>query len=153
MRMRLTLMQMVVTIYEETPEKAIEVIRALRDDHDAVELRVDAFGGRAVDWAAVRAATAKPVIATNRGGVPVADADADLIDVEWGQPIPAGRCAILSHQASEGGSGRDVLLSAMRAGPWELAVCPPNFARNCRRLAPLDRDRTPSIPGLAGHGR
>ena len=70
-------MQLVVTIYEETPEKAIEVIRALRDDHDAIELRVDAFGGQAVDWAAVRATTAKPVIATNRGGVPAVDANAD----------------------------------------------------------------------------
>ena len=40
-------MQLVVTIYEETPEKAIDVIRALRDDHDAIELRVDAFGGQA----------------------------------------------------------------------------------------------------------
>jgi len=29
-------MQLVVTIYEETPEKAIDVIRALRDDHDAI---------------------------------------------------------------------------------------------------------------------
>ncbi len=88
-------MQLVVTIYEETPERAIEVIRALRADHDAIELRVDAFGGRAVDWAAVRAATTKPVIATNRGGAPV-DVEASFIDVEWGHPIPAGRRVILS---------------------------------------------------------
>src|SRR5258706_3514586 len=152
MRMRLTLMQLVVTIYEETPEKAIEVIRALRDDHDAIELRVDAFGGRAVDWAAVRAATAKPVIATNRGGVPVADADADLIDVEWGQPIPAGRCVILSHHDYEGMPDVDVLVSEMRADHVKLAVTPRNFADNVRLLALLDGVSNLSIIGMGGHG-
>ena len=95
-------MQLVVTIYEKAPELAIEVIRALRDDHDAIELRVDAFGGRAVDWAAVRAATTKPVIVTNRGGTPVLDASADFVDVEWGQPIPTGRRVVLCITTTKG---------------------------------------------------
>lgn len=146
-------MQLVVTIYEETPEKAIDVIRALRDDHDAVELRVDAFGGRAVDWAAVRAATAKPVITTNRGGAPVSDADADLIDIEWGQPIPAGRRVILSHHDYEGMPDVDVLVTEMRADHVKLAVAPRNFADNVRLLALLEgRRRNLSVIGMGGRG-
>lgn len=145
-------MQLVVTIYEETPEKAIDVIRALRDDHDAIELRVDAFDGRAVDWAAVRAATAKPVIATNRGGAPIADAEADLIDVEWGQPIPAGRRVILSHHDYEGMPDVDVLLSEMRADHVKLAVTPRNFADNVRLLALLEQKSNLSVIGMGGRG-
>jgi len=145
-------MQLVVTIYEETPEKAIDVIRALRDDHDAIELRVDAFGGHAVDWAAVRAATAKPVIATNRGGAPVADANADLIDVEWGHPIPAGRRVILSHHDYEGMPEVDILVTEVRADHVKLAVTPRNFADNVRLLALLEGRGNLSVIGMGGRG-
>ena len=145
-------MQLVVTIYEETPEKAIDVIRALRDDHDAIELRVDSFGGRAVDWAAVRAATAKPVIATNRGGAPADDADADLVDVEWGRPIPAGRRVILSHHDYEGMPDVDVLVTEMRADHVKLAVTPRNFADNVRLLAVLEEKSNLSVIGMGGRG-
>lgn len=146
-------MQLVVTIYEETPGKAIEVIRALRDDHDAVELRVDAFGGRAIDWAAVRGATAKPVIATNRGGAPAVDADADLIDVEWGQPIPAGRRVILSHHDYEGMPEVERLVAEMRgAEQVKIAVTPRSFADNVRLLVLLDGRSNLSVIGMGGRG-
>jgi shikimate 5-dehydrogenase/3-dehydroquinate dehydratase len=146
-------MQLVVTIYEETPGKAIDVIRALRDDHDAIELRVDAFGGRAVDWTAVRAATAKPVIATNRGGAPVADADADLVDVEWGHPIPAGRRVVLSHHDYAGMPDVTRLMIEMRgAEQVKIAVTPRNFADNVRLLALLEGRRNLSVIGMGGRG-
>jgi len=146
-------MQLVVTIYEETPAKAIEVIRALRDDHDAIELRVDAFCGRAVDWAAVRAATAKPVIATNRGGAPIVDANADLIDVEWGHPIPAGRRVILSHHDYEGMPDVERLVTEMRcAEQIKIAVTPRNFADNVRLLAVLEETSNLSVIGMGGRG-
>ncbi len=146
-------MQLIVTIYEETPEKAIDVIRALRDDHDAIELRVDAFGGRAVDWAAVRAATAKPVIATNRGGAPVADAEADMIDAEWGHPIPAGRRVILSHHDYEGMPDVERLMTEMRgADKVKIAVTPRSFADNVRLLALLEGRTNLSVIGMGGRG-
>ncbi|HEX7676950.1 MAG TPA: type I 3-dehydroquinate dehydratase [Thermoanaerobaculia bacterium] len=146
-------MQLVVTIYEETPERAIDVIRALRDDHDAIELRVDAFGGRAVDWAAVRAATAKPVIATNRGGALVADAEVDWIDVEWGHPIPAGRRVILSHHDYEGMPDVERLMTEMRGGEQvKIAVTPRNFADNVRLLAVLEEKSNLSVIGMGGRG-
>ena len=146
-------MQLVVTIYEKTPELAIEVIRALRDDHDAIELRVDAFGGRAVDWAAVRAATAKPVIATNRGGGPVLDASADLVDVEWGQPIPTGRRVVLSHHDYEGMPDVEQLVSEMRgADQVKLAVTPRNLADNIRLLALIEGKPNLSVIGMGSRG-
>lgn len=146
-------MQLVVTIYEETPEKAIDVIRALRDDHDAIELRVDAFGGRTVDWAAVRAATAKPVIVTNRGGAPAADAEADMIDAEWGHPIPAGRRVILSHHDYEGMPDVERLMTEMRgAEQVKIAVTPRSFADNVRLLALLEGRRDLSVIGMGGRG-
>jgi 3-dehydroquinate dehydratase len=45
-------MKLVVTIFEPSAEAALEAIRSLRQDHDAVELRVDPFG--AIDFAARR---------------------------------------------------------------------------------------------------
>src|SRR5437763_13943126 len=94
-------MQLVVTIYESTPDAAIEVIREIDADHDAIEVRADAFGRGAVDWRAIRAATAKPVIATNRGGGHVdidaaMDAGIDFVDVEWPADVDNHR-VVLSH--------------------------------------------------------
>jgi len=79
-------MKLVVTIFEPSPAAAIEAIRNLTSDHDAVELRVDPFGAEAIDLRAVRAATTKPLIVTNRGGAPVDfakayDAGIDFVDV------------------------------------------------------------------------
>jgi 3-dehydroquinate dehydratase/shikimate dehydrogenase len=146
-------MQLVVTIYEETPEKAIDVIRALRDDHDAIEVRVDAFAGRAVDWAAMRAATAKPVIATNRGGAPVADAEVDWIDAEWGHPIPVGRRVIISHHDYEGMPDVERLMTELRgAEQVKIAVTPRNFVDNVRLLALLEGRSNLSVIGMGGRG-
>src|ERR1700686_2716014 len=109
MRKEVLLMQLVVTIFEERPGSAVDVIRALDADHDAIELRADAFDGRAVDWRAVRAATTKPFIATNRGGGHV-DIEAamtaviDFVDVEYLGDLPEthrGRF-ILSHHDFDG---------------------------------------------------
>jgi 3-dehydroquinate dehydratase len=145
-------MQLVVTIYEETPETAIDVIRALDADHDAIELRVDAFGGRAVEWAAVRAATTKPVIATNRGGAPV-DVEVSLIDVEWGRPIPAGRRVILSHHDYKGMPDVELLVDEMRgAEQVKIAVTPQNFADNVRLLALLEGRQNLTVIGMGTRG-
>src|SRR5438045_1502407 len=107
-------MQLVVTIHEETPDIAIDVIRMLRVDHDAIEVRTDSFGGRAVDWNAIRAATVKPIIATNRGGGHVdvgaaLGAAIDFVDVEWPGDVDGDR-VILSHHDYNGMPDVDDLL-------------------------------------------
>lgn len=153
-------MQLVVTIYEETPENAIEVIRALDADHDAIELRADAFGGRAVDWEVVRVATTKSIIATNRGGGHV-DIDAalgagiDFVDVEWGGDIPDAHRdrLVVSHHDYEGMPDVDRLLSEMRGfAHVKIAATPRNFAENLRLLALLDGNRHLTVIGMGGRG-
>jgi 3-dehydroquinate dehydratase type I len=155
-------MKLVVTIFEETPDRAIEVIRALDADHDAIELRADAFGGRDVDWRAVRAATAKPVIATNRGGGNV-DIDAaiaagiDLVDVEWGSAIPAAHRdrIVLSHHDYDGMPDVERLVRDMRATECahvKLAVTPKDFTDNARLLSLLDESSDLTVIGMGGRG-
>jgi shikimate 5-dehydrogenase/3-dehydroquinate dehydratase len=152
MRNEVLLMQLVVTIFEGTPERAIEVIRALGADYDAIELRVDAFRGGVIDWTAVRAATSKPVIATNRGGEPL-DAPADLIDVEWGRDIPAGRRVILSHHDYDGMPDVERLVTEMpRTGHGKIAVTPRSFADNARLLALLGGTPNLTVIGMGGRG-
>jgi 3-dehydroquinate dehydratase type I len=155
-------MKLVVTIFEETPDRAIEVIRALDADYDAVELRADAFAGRDVDWRAVRAATAKPVIATNRGGgsVDIAAAIAagiDLVDVEWGSAIPDAHREriVLSHHDYDGMPDVEGLVRDMRAtgcAHVKLAVTPKNFADNARLLSLLDGAPDLTVIGMGGRG-
>jgi 3-dehydroquinate dehydratase type I len=155
-------MKLAVTIFEETPDRAIDVIRALDADHDAIELRADAFGGRAVDWRAVRAATTKPVIATNRGGGHVAidaavAAGIDLVDVEWGSAIPNEHRdrVVLSHHDYEGMPDVESLLRDMRAtgcAHVKLAVTPKNFADNARLLSLLDGAPDLTVIGMGGRG-
>src|SRR6266513_4276954 len=112
-------MKLVVTIFEQSADKAIEAIRGLRLDHDMVELRVDPFG--AIDLHAVRAATAKPIIVTNRGGAPVDfeaayDAGIDFVDVEFGHdPGPRRDRVVLSYHDFEKTPDLDALARAMRA--------------------------------------
>src|ERR1051325_3625683 len=99
-------MLLVVTIHEETPEIAIDEIRALDADHDAIEVRADAFEDHEADWNSIRNATRKPIIATNRGRGHV-DIDAalaagiDFIDVEWPDEVDESR-VILSHHDYDG---------------------------------------------------
>jgi 3-dehydroquinate dehydratase/shikimate dehydrogenase len=148
-------MQLVVTIHEETPEIAIEVIRALNADHDAIEVRADAFGTHAVDWNAVRTATTKPIIATNRGRGHV-DIDAalaagiDFVDVEWPEEITDHR-VVLSHHDYDGMPDIDDLLRRMSARHVKIAATPHNFADNARLLAALGKPGT-TIIGMGARG-
>ena len=147
-------MQLVVTIHEETPEIAIEVIRGLAEDHDAIEVRADAFQDGAIDWNAIRNATAKPIIATNRGHGHI-DIDAarnagiDLIDVEWPEEIDDNR-VILSHHDYDGMPDVEELLRRMRASHVKVAATPSNFADNARLLAALRENTT--IIGMGPRG-
>lgn len=155
-------MKLAVTIFEETPRRSVDAIRALDADHDAIELRTDAFRGCAVDWPAVRAATSKPVIATNRGGGHV-DAEAalaagiDFVDVEWGGVIPNVRCdrIVLSHHDYDGMPDVESLVQAMRAASCaqvKVAVTPRDFAENARLLALLEGRSDLTVIGMGGHG-
>lgn len=155
-------MKLVVTILEETPDGAIDAIRALDADHDAIELRADAFLGRSVDWPSVRAATSKPVIATNRGGGQV-DVNAalaagiDLVDVEWGGVIPGvpRDRIVLSHHDYDGMPDVETLVQAMRAegcAHVKLVVTPRNFADNAQLLSLLDGRSDLTVIGMGGHG-
>src|SRR5207244_13531431 len=104
----------------------------------AVELRADAFRGRAVDWSAVRASTTRPVIATNRGGGHVdieaaISAGVDLVDVEWGSVIPDAYRdrVVLSHHDYDRMADVEALVRAMRAERYahvKLAVTPRDYA-------------------------
>jgi 3-dehydroquinate dehydratase / shikimate dehydrogenase len=150
-------MKLVVTIHEATQERAIEAIRAVALPHDMVEVRVDAFGGVPYDLRALRSATAKPMIATNRGGAPVRaalDAGIDFIDVEWGHdPGPARERVVLSHHDFEATPDLDVLARAMRAercAHTKIAVTPRNFADNARVLAAAAPGMT--LIGMGGRG-
>src|SRR5438067_655760 len=148
-------MQLVVTIHEKTPDIAIDVIRALDADHDAIEVRADAFGHQAVDWNAIRKATAKPIIATNRGGGHV-DIDAalgagiDFVDVEWPEDVDSDR-VILSHHDYDGMPDIDDLLRRMRARHVKIAATPKNFDDNARLLNALGRSGATMI-GMGARG-
>src|ERR1043165_622038 len=136
-------MKLVVTIFERTADAAITAIRALRGPFDIVELRVDAFGG-AIDLRAVRAATAKPIIVTNRGGAPV-DFDAaygagiDYVDVEVGQdPGPRRDRVVLSHHDFNGMPDVAQILAAMPDCAYKkIAVTPQTFSDNARLLGAI----------------
>jgi 3-dehydroquinate dehydratase type I len=149
-------MQLVVTIHEKTPDTAIDVIRALSADHDAIEVRADAFGHHAVDWNAIRAATATPIIATNRGsghvGIDAAmAAGIDFIDVEWPADVPVTDRVVLSHHDFGGMPDIDDLLRRMRARQVKIAATPHNFADNARLLAALGNADT-TIIGMGAGG-
>ncbi len=123
-------MQLVVTIHEPTQDAAINAIRSLSDDHDMVEVRLDAFGGR--DAEAFRRVTSKPVIFTNRGGEPV-DSDFGLIDVEYGRKVKYPERTVLSFHDFEGVPDIDNVLSAMTAlgcAHTKLAVTPHSLREN-----------------------
>lgn len=148
-------MQLVVTVHEKTPEIAIEVIRALNADHDAIEIRADAFGHETVDWNAFRAATTKPIIATNRGGGHV-DIDAalavgiDFVDVEWPGDAANDR-VVLSHHDYDGMPDISDLLRRMQAKHVKIAATPLNFADNAQLLASLENKGT-TIIGMGSRG-
>jgi 3-dehydroquinate dehydratase type I len=136
--------KLVATIHEETQDAAINAIRSLPADPDVVEVRLDAFGGRG-DFQAIRAATSKPVIVTNRGGTPI-DAEAaiaagiDLIDVEYGQKVTHRDRTVLSFHDFERVPDLQPLLDAMTAfgcAHTKIAVTPHTLRENEELLAAL----------------
>src|SRR5204863_4192554 len=95
-------------------------------------------------FGALRAATPKPIIATNRGGAPVDFAAAygagiDFVDVEFGRdPGPRRDRVVLSHHDFVSTPDLDALARAMHAegcAHTKIAVTPQTFADNARLLA------------------
>jgi 3-dehydroquinate dehydratase type I len=136
-----------VTIYEETCDAAIDAIRALRPEHDGVEVRAERFPS--IDLHAVRNATAKPIILTYRGlRVPdvaqALDAGIDLVDVEWREEVQVEvpSRTVISHHDYEGMRDVETIAAKMHAlgcASTKLAATPLNFADNERllKLLPL----------------
>jgi len=130
-------MKLVVTIYEPTMEKAIHAIHALRADHDMIEVRLDAFGGRDVD--PFLGLTSRPIIFTNRGGEPV-ESDFGLIDVEYGRKVKHPERTVLSFHDFEGMPDLEPLVAAMTAlgcAHTKIAVSPRTLAENESLLAAI----------------
>ena len=144
-------MKLIVTIYEETFDAALDAIRALdagRADHDGLELRAERFG--AIDLHALRAATPKLLILTYRGQhvdeATIASAIAagiDLVDVEWHEALDRDLIArhreriVLSHHDYEGMPDVEALLATMLsfgAAQTKLAVTPQSYRDNQRLL-------------------
>jgi shikimate 5-dehydrogenase/3-dehydroquinate dehydratase len=163
-------MKLVVTIHEPTPDRTIEAIRAIGAHHDMVEVRVDTPGGvgagfsrhrpaEAALYTALRAATAKPMIVTNRGGAPVDFAAAygagiEFVDVEFGHdPGPRRDRVVLSHHDFQSVPDLDALAREMRAAGCahtKIAVTPQTFADNARVLATIAPGMT--LIGMGGRG-
>src|SRR5712691_3226201 len=136
--------KLVATIYEETQDAAISSIRSLPSDPDIVEVRLDAFGGHG-DFRALRAATSKPIIVTNRGGAPI-DADAaiaagiDLVDVEYDKKVTHPDRTVLSFHDFERVPDLKRLLDAMAAfgcAHTKIAATPQTLRENEELLAAL----------------
>jgi 3-dehydroquinate dehydratase / shikimate dehydrogenase len=140
-------MKLFVTILEDTCERAIEAIHRIDADHDGVEIRAEKFSSN--DFAALRAATTKPIIFTRRGlpfdAAIFRDAVAagiDFVDVEYAPGIQIANRdrVVLSHHDFEGMPDVESLASEMRVhgcAHIKIAVTPRNFADNERLLALL----------------
>ena len=139
-------MRLVVTIFESSVEHALAAIRSLGGNHDLVEVRLDAFADPRTDLGAFREATAKPLIATLRGGGHVDFARAfaagiDFVDVEYAPGVDVGpdpSRVILSHHDFAAVPDLSSLVMSMRAlqcGHIKIAVTPRNFAENRAILA------------------
>ncbi|HET7706018.1 MAG TPA: type I 3-dehydroquinate dehydratase [Thermoanaerobaculia bacterium] len=139
-------MKLFVTIAEETPESAVGAIRRLTAGHDGVEVRVERFSS--YDPAMFRAATAKPIILTKRGGAqsaagvaPALAAGIDLVDVEYGPELGWIRQfrnrVVLSHHDFDGMPDVEPLLRDMRSHGCvhtKLAVTPRSLEDNFELL-------------------
>lgn len=138
-------MKLVVTIYEETCEAAIDAIHGIRGAHDMIEIRAERFPS--IDLHAIRAATEKPLILTYRGSrVPdvraALAAGIEYVDVEWRDDVVVDvpERTVLSHHDYEGMRGVDAIMRAMRARGCaftKLAATPHTFAENEQLLALL----------------
>jgi len=147
-------MKLVVTIFEPAFDRAIEAIRALDADHDAIELRAERFG--AIDLSALRASTPKPIILTYRGGVNpdprgAIDAGIDYVDVEYKRdlqlPVDPARI-VLSHHDYDG-MGDVALETMLRFGcaHTKLAVTPKTFDDNRKLLGLLGGRNAAEVGG------
>jgi 3-dehydroquinate dehydratase / shikimate dehydrogenase len=141
-------MKLVVTIHEPTFGAALDAIRSIAGDHDAVELRAENFGS--IDLAALRSSTAKPIILTHRGRrvdeaaiAAAVAAGIEFVDVEFDPALDAemvGRYAqriVLSHHDYGGMPEVEPLLADMRklgCTHTKLAVTPSTLAGNFRLL-------------------
>jgi 3-dehydroquinate dehydratase type I len=135
-----------VTIAEESPAAAVEVMRGLTADHDGVEVRVERFSS--YDPAMFRSTTKKPIILTRRGAsqnaADVSNALAagiDLVDVEFGTDLkwvePFRDRVVLSHHDFAGMPDAGALLSEMRShrcAHTKLAVTPQSLTDNFELL-------------------
>jgi 3-dehydroquinate dehydratase type I len=152
-------MKLVVTIYEETFDAALSAIAALSADHDVIELRAERLG--AIDFAALRRATSKPIILTYRGGQQPDPAGAlvagiDFIDLEWRDglqiDVPRER-VVLSHHDFDSMPDVETLLVKMRAlgcAHTKLAVTPRTLDDNVRLLRSIERGTT--VIGMGERG-
>src|SRR5438105_4585131 len=143
-------MHLVATIHEPTEEKAIAALRALPADHDMVEVRFDAFGGRNAE--PFRNATKKAIILTNRGGEPI-DADFGLIDVEYGRRVRDPQRCVLSFHDFERMPDLKPLIDAMTSfgcAYTKIAVTPKSLRENEELLAAIRPGVT--MIGMGEHG-
>lgn len=153
-------MKLFVTVLEPTFDESLEVIRRLPEDHDGIELRAEHLG--AIDLAALRSSTSKPIILTHRGGrVPdvhaAIAAGIDLVDVEWhdGVEVEVPSRTILSHHDYDGMNDVERITSAMLAAgcaQTKLAATPRSFADNERLLALLGGTRSMTVIGMGEIG-
>ena len=135
-------MKIVVTVLEDSCERAIDAIRAIQLPHDMVEVRAERFAS--IDFEALRGATNKPMIFTWRGvpdpdPLPVRRGEGTLVDVEWhdGIEIDDPARTVISHHDYDGMTDVETIMNKMRAlncAYTKLAATPRNFADNERLL-------------------
>ena len=148
-------MKLVVTVLEDSSDDAVRAIGALALPHDMVEVRAERFAS--IDYAALRAATAKPILLTVRGGatpVEALDAGIDLIDVEWPNAVTVPERTVYSHHDYEGVTDVEEILASMRergCAHTKLAATPHTFRDNERLLALLDQGPA-SVIGMGERG-
>jgi 3-dehydroquinate dehydratase/shikimate dehydrogenase len=162
---------LVVTIYEETADAAIDAIRALRDEYDMVEVRAERFPFIELD--AIRNATPKPIILTYRTDADNRRAEArrstgdvlaagiDFIDVEWSEnvEITTPERTVLSHHDYDGMRDVEPIFAKMLArncAHTKLAATPRDFKDNERLLHLLlptaDRRPPTTVIGMSERG-
>ena len=151
-------MKLVVTVYEETCSAAIEAIRRITLPHDMIEVRAERVPS--LDCEALRAATAKPMILTVRGGrtpVSALDAGIEFIDVEWPTVPEVPERTVYSHHDYDGMHDVEAIMEGMWAlgcAHTKLAATPRTFGENRRLLELLRRaeGRPTSVIGMGERG-
>ena len=154
---------LVVTILENTPEATIAAIRTLPADQDAIEVRVDGFGGRRFDLGEIRRATSKPIILTNRGGEALdiemaLRAGINYVDVEYRPGIDVSHHrhrVVLSYHDDGGMPAVEQLIDSMlphRCAHTKVAVTPRTLAENEMLLEMLRRLRGVTLFGMGERG-